>query len=102
MVQTIKDAVLNNPTVAALLSLLQKDQQWANNVPIQSKGLMDDKEEDWATIRALTDARNHLLAINVAAPTTALFVISIMANNQSVLTTDSTPKETAPVKRSPQ
>ncbi len=96
------DAVLNNPTAAALLPPLEKDQQWATKALIQSQGLTDDKEEDWIAIKAITDACNHLLTSNFTTPTASLVVVSAMANNQSVLKMDSTPKETALVKKSPQ
>ncbi len=80
------DAILHNPTTAAL----PPHQQWANNVQIQSEGLTDDKEEDWAAIKAIHDACNHLLATNVTTPTASSVIVTTMAKNQSVLTSDST------------
>ncbi len=95
------DAVLSNPTLAVLLPPLKRDQQWATNELIQSKGLSEDNEKNWAAIKAINDAHSHLLAMNIAAPTTSSVVVSAMANNQSILTADSIPKDTMPVKQSP-
>ncbi len=69
---------------------------------IQSEGLTDDEEEDWAAVKAITDVRTHLFTSNVTVPTTSLVVVSATVNNQSVLKTDSTPKETSPVKKNQQ
>ncbi len=93
------DAVLNNPTTTALLPPLKKDQQWTSTALIQNEGLTDDKEDEWAAIMAITDVITHLLESNVAAPTTSLILISTMAHKQSVLTMDSTPKDTTPIKQ---
>ncbi len=95
------DTILHNPIAVTLLPPLKKDQLWSNNALIQSEGLTTEKEEDWATIKAIHDARNHHLATNNATPNASLVVVSTMANNQSVLTADSTQNKPTPVKKSP-
>ncbi len=71
------NTVLANCNAKNLPPQLRRDQQWANNMLIHGEGLADDKEEDWNTIKAIT----NVLATIMVTPTASSVVASAMANS---------------------
>ncbi len=93
MVRAIHWHSLGKPQCHHPASSAKNDQQWAECALIHNHVLTNDEEEEWDAIETINDARNHLHAMNTAAPTTSLVVVYAMPDNQSILMLDSALKE---------